>query len=551
MNLTAEFAIGSRHPLGNFFGRFSRLSMVLVCVGFSAFVLALCVIAGMQFKHGTEREFYRETGNIAQVLLASFEDDAANLDAILMRLAGQIGDLDVSPAQEAELHQLLARYALQASLIGPAVIDRNGVLSASARTEPIPKISLKDRSVFRVHAENPGESKLYISAPMRGLLTNEWAIQFSRPLRDKFGVFRGVVLASYRLSHFIELYEKLKISDRGLAALTGRDGIVRIRSLSGAIGYGSAVSKIPLVYERVLAGEKSGTFYGRSGSDDVTRIGTFVASETTPVYVTVGYDEAELRAQYLGFFYVLGICWFVLTAAMVAAVAFIRSLEKTRQRVQLAVVKSAIAERQNLSADMHDSIGASLATLLAHFTSDGIDPADAKRRIAEILMELRFLVDSAEPVDGELNLVLGNVRHRMGSGIELAGIDLRWQVNELPKIPRLTARDALSIKLALMEALSNVMHHSQTKTAVLTADYDEPASTVVIVIKDDGRGFDAAGTAAAGRGIANMRKRIRAISIGGTLTIDSSPGQGTTIRIELTVPPAGAAGSVLRSDNAA
>jgi signal transduction histidine kinase len=144
-------------------------------------------------------------------------------------------------------------------------------------------------------------------------------------------------------------------------------------------------------------------------------------------------------------------------------------------------------------------------------------------------------VDSAEPVDGELNLVLSNVRHRMGSGIELSGIDLRWQAEELPRIAKLTARDALAIKLILMEALSNVIHHSKANSAVLTAHYDAAGAAVVITLEDDGCGFDPA-IAASGRGIANMNKRIRGISIGGKLTIQSSPGRGTTIRIELRVP---------------
>ena len=86
--------------------------------------------------------------------------------------------------------------------------------------------------------------------------------------------------------------------------------------------------------------------------------------------------------------------------------------------------------------------------------------------------QLRFLVDSTETDDGDINLLLANVRHRMGSGIELAEIDLRWQVDELPEISGLTAHDGLAIKLSLMEALSNVLHHSKARTATLTARYD-------------------------------------------------------------------------------
>ncbi len=519
------------------FGRFSRASPALVCAGFSVVVLILCVIGGAHFKSGVEQEYYRETENIAQILMASFDDDVATADAILTRLAATISEDDLSEAQASKLHRRLADYALQPSMIGPGILDRNGTLIGSAIFDPVPNVSLKDRNTFRIHADNPGQSTLYISTPMRGLLTNEWAIQFSRPLRDKSGALYGVVLLSYRLSHFVSLYEKLKISDHGLAGLTGKDGIVRIRSLNGVIGYGSAVSRIPLVYNRAIAGEKSGTFFGRGGPDNVTRIGTFVVSQTTPFYVTVGYDTDALRARYIGFFYVLGLCWFTLTAAIVAAANFIHRLEKLSQQSQLEIVNSAIAERQKISADMHDSIGASLAALLAYCTTKNIDMADVKRRVGEVLMELRFLVDSAETEDRDVNLVLSNVRHRMGGGLELAGIDLRWQVDDLPKIPGLTARDALAIKLTLMEALSNVLHHSKANTATLTASYAPQAAAIVISLQDDGCGFNPAHTSP-GRGLANMRRRAASISTGGTIVVDSRPGGGTTVRIELKAPAA-------------
>ena len=302
-----------------------------------------------------------------------------------------------------------------------------------------------------------------------------------------------------------------------------------------SIGYGASVPRNPLVYDRVLAGETSGTFYDVNGTDDVTRIGTFLASKTTPFFVTVGYSADYLRARYIGFFYVLGLCWLVLTAAMVAAAAFIQRLGTLRQQAEFAIVNSAIAERQKVSADMHDSIGASLAALLAYFTTENVNMADVKRRVGEILMELRFLVDSTETDDGDINLLLANVRHRMGSGIELAGIDLRWQAADLPRIQGLTAHDALAIKLILMEALSNVLHHSKAKTATLIASHDPQASAVMIGVRDDGCGFDPMDTAA-GRGLSNMRRRTASISTGGAISIDSSPGGGTMVRLKLKAP---------------
>lgn len=513
--------------------------MVLVCGGFSVLVLGLCLFAASEFRDRAEQDLYRDTGNIAQMLMSSFEEAAANLDAVLGQVSDQIRNADISPANEAPLHELLARYALRETVIGPAVIDRNGTLVASARTNPVTKISLKDRNIFRVHEENKGEAKIHISVPTQGDLTNEWSIQFSRPLRSSDGTFNGVVIASYRLSHFNDIYDKLKLSDHGVASLTGMDGVVRIRSLSGTIGYGAAIPRMAQVYERVLAGEKRGTFFGISSSDRVTRLGTFVVSDTTPFYVVVGYDDEYLNNQTVGIYWILALCWFVLTAAMIVSVLVIRRMENVAQLARLEVVKSAMDERQKISADMHDSIGASLSTLLAHFSSDTMSLTDVKRRIGEILMELRLLVDSAEPAGGDLNMILGNVRHRMAAGIEIAGIEFRWRVEELPVVEALSPRDVLSMKLIIMEALSNVLHHSSARSVTLSAVYEEAASAIVITVADDGRGFDI--NTKAGRGIFNMNMRTRKLSTGGALAIDTLPGKGTTVRVELHVPQAGRA----------
>ena len=81
-----------------------------------------------------------------------------------------------------------------------------------------------------------------------------------------------------------------------------------------------------------------------------------------------------------------------------------------------------------------------------------------------------------------------------------------------------------------------MLHHSQAKTAALAASYDRDAAAIAIAIADDGIGFDPA-EAASGRGLANMRKRAGSISTGATLIIDSAPGRGTTVRLDLQVPP--------------
>src|SRR5215469_8633031 len=86
--------------LRRFLSRFSGLSLVLVCTGFSAFVLLLCVLPGLQFKRSTETVFYRQTENIAQMLLASFEGDSQRVDAVLKQIATLTSDIEYRPIMQ-------------------------------------------------------------------------------------------------------------------------------------------------------------------------------------------------------------------------------------------------------------------------------------------------------------------------------------------------------------------------------------------------------------------------------------------------------------------
>jgi len=77
----------------------------------------------------------------------------------------------------------------------------------------------------------------------------------------------------------------------------------------------------------------------------------------------------------------------------------------------------------------------------------------------------------------------------------------------------------------VQEALTNVVKHAAATNVsiVLTRHADE----VIALIEDDGRGFDAADTRDGAVGLIGMRERLALF--GGTLSIESSPGGGTTL----------------------
>jgi signal transduction histidine kinase len=78
------------------------------------------------------------------------------------------------------------------------------------------------------------------------------------------------------------------------------------------------------------------------------------------------------------------------------------------------------------------------------------------------------------------------------------------------------------------EALTNAARHGEATRA--SVEIHEDDSTVRLTVVDDGRGFDV-GTATEGFGLVGMRERVELL--GGALTVESSPGQGTTIHAAL------------------
>ena len=89
-------------------------------------------------------------------------------------------------------------------------------------------------------------------------------------------------------------------------------------------------------------------------------------------------------------------------------------------------------------------------------------------------------------------------------------------------------------------ALANVAQHSGAGRARLTLTYER--DTVTLDVVDDGRGFDPSAVAGAsgrgdGRGFGLPSVRSRAHELGGTVTLETSPGAGTALAVTLPLPP--------------
>jgi hypothetical protein len=206
-----------------------------------------------------------------------------------------------------------------------------------------------------------------------------------------------------------------------------------------------------------------------------------------------------------------------------------REIAQVNEQVVVAEREGALAgERRRIVADMHDVLGSRLVGLLSMLQSGKAQRDQLEQGLAAALEELRMTIDSVQPVEGDLGVVLGNVRHRMRSVFGTTGVLLDWQVAELPHMENLTPARVLSIQRLLLEVFTNVIKHSGAKTVrVSTSTVD---GTAQIVIEDDGRGFEA-GRCSGGHGIGNLS--TRAAEAGGTLAISTVPGGGTRVTLAL------------------
>jgi hypothetical protein len=204
-------------------------------------------------------------------------------------------------------------------------------------------------------------------------------------------------------------------------------------------------------------------------------------------------------------------------------------IEESHEKLRQAQREQELAEeRRRIMANMHDGLGGRLVALLSVAQSGRASASEISNGLVAALDELRLLVDSVQPAEGDVSVVLGSVRHRMRSVFERTGTRLVWNVSALPRMEDLTPERILAIQRIFLEVFANAVRHSGARTVSVFAT--RVPGAVRIVIEDDGCGFDPAAQHA-GTGLRNLQ--MRAMQAGGMLSIDSRAGGGTRVTLSL------------------
>lgn len=198
-----------------------------------------------------------------------------------------------------------------------------------------------------------------------------------------------------------------------------------------------------------------------------------------------------------------------------------------------------LAERERLAREIHDTLAQGMSSIILLLRAARRDltenPAAAGRRIAEAeaaakenLEEARDFVRALAPRALRHSSLPSALRRISESAVAGTPIQVRFETSGTPT-PLPAEHDATLLRIA-QSALGNVSRHSGAENAGVTLTYlDE---VVMLDVYDDGRGFDPA--VAAGFGLNAMRQRAN--SLGGTLAVESTPGEGTAVVATLPLP---------------
>ncbi|MEV6207558.1 sensor histidine kinase [Kitasatospora sp. NPDC051914] len=217
-----------------------------------------------------------------------------------------------------------------------------------------------------------------------------------------------------------------------------------------------------------------------------------------------------------------------------------RDLASTERR------EGTLAERERLAMEIHDTLAQGLSSqqmlLQAADRTWESDPDTARRHVRTAtavagrnLAEARRFVHDLAPAEladgGGLDRALRALAERESAE---SGLPVRFHLDGAP-VPLPPAVQAALLRIA-QGALANVREHAGATGAVLTLSY--LGDQAVLDVADDGRGLPpdtAAPAPARGHGLPAMRARLR--QLGGTLTVESTPGEGTVLSAAVPLHP--------------
>jgi signal transduction histidine kinase len=234
-------------------------------------------------------------------------------------------------------------------------------------------------------------------------------------------------------------------------------------------------------------------------------------------------------------------------AATAAAVALAGQLAReegtqNRERFLAQVIGSQEDERKRIAGDLRDELAQSLSGLLLEAQSQGGENEFPKHVRDGVEARIRDLIDQVRQMAGQLRPAILDdyglepalARH-VNQLLARTGLAIDFQyVSSHDQRERLPAPIEVTLYRVAVEALSNVVSHAAASHVSVIVVWQQ--DKVMLLVEDDGRGFDYAAVRKdidRSPGLAGIHERVALL--GGTLSVESTPQKGTTVRAEIPV----------------
>ena len=215
--------------------------------------------------------------------------------------------------------------------------------------------------------------------------------------------------------------------------------------------------------------------------------------------------------------------------------------EREIERLTQSSIRGQEEERRRLALALHDGAGQGLTAVMLQLVA--LEKAVPDKGFAAKVSEVRALTKAIlKDLRGLSHDLRPAVLDRLGVAAALQDLTKSMTTSDLsvellvdPPSVRLPAEVSITLYRIAQAALANLAQHAKARRATVSLSGD-PRS-LRLEIADDGVGFDpSASGSGAGIGIIGMRER--ATWLGGTFKIESAPGQGTKVLVEMPLPEA-------------
>ncbi len=552
----------------------SRRRIYLALALFSLLVVSLTSYSlwrSYNLEHERAEHF---TSEIVRALSGSLAAEFRQIDLALLTIADEASrEIKSGQSNPSLLEDMMKLQNSRLRALGGLIlIDANGDITLANFTGTANRANVSDRTYFQQLRDNP-DAGLVISDPIKGRMTNNWVIVFARRVNGPGSEFAGNVQGFIGLDWFDQYFSGINVGPNGSVS-------IRDANLGVIIHHPDNETRYTQFGNRAISNEfkmayaqnrEAGTYETPASIDGTRRIVSYTRVPEFPFYVFVGVSKDRLMRR-----------WYQEAIAFSAiASAFIIAL------IGLSILTIRAWENQSLAARQEAAAKAASdakSSFLAHMSHELRTPLNVISNYSLLLKEeltdtgQNELVDIVGRIDsarGHLLALISNILDL--SKIEADRIDIdiqhvtldelieaavnaaqaisqtninRFSIEFGPELAGLVLiTDATRVKQCLLNLISNAMKFTKNGEVKLTVT--RKADDIVFAVSDNGIGMTDEQTARlfqpfaqadrtttrffGGTGLGLYLTKSFVTILGGTLSVDSAPGQGSTFTMTLPI----------------